>query len=274
MTYSIVAHDPNGGDVGVAVQSHYFGAGWVVPWLEAGVGAVATQAMAEMAHGPNGLRGLREGGRPADVLQRLVDADDGSATRQVAIVSAAGQVAVHTGKSCIAHAGHVTGAGWAVQANMMREPGVPEAMAEAFTGSDGPLAHRMLAALEAAEAAGGDVRGRQSAGLFVAPAEGNPWDRSTSLRVDDHPDPLVELRRLVEMHDCYARGEHGPAMGTNPEMRFWTAVGKAGDGDVDGARAELEAVYAADEGWRRLVERLPAAGLLPDEPGLVDRLTT
>jgi uncharacterized Ntn-hydrolase superfamily protein len=206
VTYSIVARDPATGELGVAVESHFFAVGPVVPWLRPGVGAVATQAMAELSYGPLALDLLEAGRSPSRALEILTEADPGAATRQVAVVDAAGAVAVHTGECCIAEAGHRLGEGWAVQANMMTSPGVPDAMAEAFLAAGGPLADRMLAALDAAEAAGGDIRGRQSAALVVVRGDaGSPaWDNVCDVRVDDHPEPLVELRRLVATTRCSA----------------------------------------------------------------------
>jgi uncharacterized Ntn-hydrolase superfamily protein len=186
----------------VAVQSHFFSVGSVVPWVEPGVGAVATQATAEVAHGPNTLAQLRDGRDPAEALRLVLDADPQASVRQLAAVDAMGRVAAHTGGECIVHAGHVTGDGFSVQANMMLDPGVPEAMATAFAAEVGPLATRLLGALDAAEAAGGDIRGRQSAALLVM--DGSPsiiagHDRLIDVRVDDHDDPLGELRRLTEL---------------------------------------------------------------------------
>ena len=276
MTYSIVARDDATGELGVAVQSHYFAVGPVVPWLRPGVGAVATQAMAELSYGPLALDLLAAGRSPARALEILTEADPGAATRQVAVLDAAGAVAVHTGERCIAEAGHRLGEGWAVLANMMTKPTVPDAMADAFVTAEGPLADRLLAALDAAEAEGGDIRGRQSAALVVV--RGDPdapvWDHVCDVRVDDHPDPVVELRRLVAMRRAYRTGAaDDPVLGDNPEVRFWSALRRATAGDVAGARAMLDPIYAADERWRELVRRLPAAGNLPDDPALLSALT-
>jgi uncharacterized Ntn-hydrolase superfamily protein len=276
VTYSIVARDPATGQLGVAVQSHFFAVGPVVPWLRAGVGAVATQAMAEISYGPKALDLLAAGATPDAALAELTAADERAATRQVAIVDATGAVATHTGERCIAEAGHRTGDGWSVQANMMTNATVPDAMAEAFTATEGDLAFRLLAALDAAEAEGGDIRGRQSAALVVVGggADVPHWDNLYDVRVDDHPDPLGELRRLAEIRRAYrTMRPDDPAVGANPELRFWNALHLATTGDVPGARVLLDPIYAADDRWRELVRRLPAAGQLPDDPELLAALT-
>jgi uncharacterized Ntn-hydrolase superfamily protein len=219
MTYSIVARDPASGELGVAVQSRAFRTGGSVPWAWPGVGAVATQAFGEGSYGPLGLELLQAGKSPAQALAGLVAADPDHALRQVAILGGDGTAAVHTGRSCIAAAGHAVGEGYAVQANMVRGEDVWRALAVAFESARGTLAQRLLAALEAAEAAGGDFRGRQAAGLLVVPALGQRWERVSDLRVDDHPDPLVELRRLLRKEEAYRRlnrlPEHEP-----PEEAF------------------------------------------------------
>jgi uncharacterized Ntn-hydrolase superfamily protein len=273
VTYSITARDPETGQLGVAVQSHFFGVRAVVPWVQSGVGAIATQAMAEISYGPRGLERLRNGESATDALAALVAADEASATRQVAIVDTSGVIATHTGEQCIAFAGHLTGDGWSVQANMMRGEGVPEAMADAYTSSTGDLADRMLAALDAAEAAGGDVRGRQSAALVVAYAEEKPWERMIDVGVDDSLDPLPELRRLVRVRRAYLGDPRAQdAMGDNPELVFWQAVAMAAAGQVEPAQQLLARAYAADPGWALLLERLPASGLFPDDAELLRSL--
>ena len=273
MTYSIVARDATTGELGVAVQSHYFATGSVVTWAEPGVGAVATQAMADAGYGPLGLDLMRAGKSAPDALRALLAADDASATRQVAMVDTTGRVATHTGDKTIADAGHVTGDGWSVQANMMRRDTVWAAMAKAYEGAEGDLADRLLAALDAAEAEGGDIRGKQSANLLIVPATGARWDTTIDVRVDDHPEPLAELRRLVAMRKAYISAQDGPAMGDNPELAFWTGMAHGAGGQVDEALPLLRKAYAADDGWAELLRRLPAAGLFPDDPDLIDRLT-
>jgi uncharacterized Ntn-hydrolase superfamily protein len=206
VTYSIVARDGETGELGVAVQTRSFGVGRAVPWALAGIGAVATQSLTDKGYGPLALELLRAGKSPADALAALLAADRDRAVRQVAIVDKQGRAAAHTGSACIAEAGHVAGDGWSAQANMMRSADVWPAMAESYQAAEGSLAQKLLAALEAAEAAGGDFRGRQAAAVLVVDAEsaGKPWDeRVSDLRVDDHPEPLQELRRLLQKEEAY-----------------------------------------------------------------------
>ncbi len=285
MTYSIVARDAATGELGVAVQSHWFSVGTVVTWAESGVGAVATQSFAEPAYGPRGLALMRHGVDPDTALAALVSADTERERRQVAIVDARGQVAVHTGRRCIEAAGHATGDGVSVQANMMRGPGVWPAMLRAYETAGGDLADRLLAALDAAEAAGGDVRGRQSAALLVvaATSSGQSWrDRVVDLRVDDSPDPLGELRRLLSVHRGYhhmeiaeqreiagdmdgsleAYQQARSRLAGNDEAAFWSAILLADAGRVDEARSMLADIVSREPGWGDLLRRLPAAGLL------------
>ena len=234
MTYSIVARDAETGQLGVAVQSAMFGAGQAVPWAVAGVGAVATQAWGEIAYGPNLLARLRSGDEPVAALAALLADDPESEVRQVGVVDASGRAAAHSGSSTIAEAGHVVGDGWSVQANMMAKAGVPEAMANAFRGGTGDLASRLLDALDAAEAEGGDLRGRQAAGLIVveaAPADQPGHGIVVDVRVDDHAEPLRELRRLVELARSYRRLEE--------------AVGLLTMGDAHGAIALAEGLHGA-----------------------------
>ena len=260
MTYSIVARDPETGELGVAVETHQPSVGALCPFAEAGVGAVATQSIVEPAYGPRGLAAMRDGEAPEAALARLLDADRQSAVRQVAFVDARGRVAAHTGERCIAHAAHVVGDGFSCQANMMRDEGVPEAMAAAFEAATGNLAHRLLAALDAAQAAGGDIRGMQSAALIVVGSAGPGALGRLDRRIDDHPTPLVELRRLVDLgHD-------------NPEGWFWEGIGKAFAGDVDAGLELVRRSYAAGESWRELLRRLPPTGLIPDQPDVLEQL--
>jgi uncharacterized Ntn-hydrolase superfamily protein len=288
VTYSIVARDPESGAFGVAVQSAYFSVGAVVPWVEAGVGGVATQAFGEVRYGREGLARMRGGERADEALAAILASDDERDARQVAMVDAEARVAVHTGPRCIAYAGSRTGEGWSVQANMMRNDTVPDAMADAYTGTDGDLLDRLLAALDAAEAAGGDVRGQQAAAIFVSAAAGP----DLRLHVEDHREPLVELRRLVQMHRAYAalgaafdRLQRGDLDGLLPalehaqelapdsnEIRFRLAATRTLFGDPRG-RPELDAMYAENPGWRDLIPRLAAVGQLPDFPGIVEMLS-
>lgn len=285
MTYSIVARNPQTGEMGVAVQSHWFSVGSIVGWAEAGVGAIATQALVNPAFGPDGLQLLRKGKTPTEALHALLDADEGYELRQVAILGTNGEVAAHTGARCIVEAGHQTGAGFSVQANMMLNKTVWPAMAEAYTQSTGPLAERMVAALEAAQAEGGDVRGQQSAALLVvrAQATGKPWeDRVIDLRVEDHPAPVDELKRLLRVHRAYqhmnagdealeaedidrALQEYGSAEALLPgnlEPHYWHAISLANLGRLGEALPMFRSIFAQDINWRTLTERLPAAGLL------------
>lgn len=294
-TYSIVARDPVTGDFGVAVQSHWFQVGTVVSWAEAGVGAVATQSFVEPAYGPRGLELMRQGRSAQEALDALLAADPERDVRQVAMVDAQGRVAAWTGKRCIAAAGHQTGTSFSVQANLMDRDTVWPAMAKAFAAAPGDLAARLLAALEAAEGEGGDIRGRQSAALLVVRAKpsGTPGhDKVVDLRVDDHPAPLVELRRLLEVHRAYDEMNRGDeAMAKNDlaaamkhytraaelapdilELPFWQAATLFLAGKEDEAMPIFARVFAADGRWRRLVPRLPAAGLLPDDPEKIEKI--
>ena len=284
MTYSIVARDAETGVMGVAVQSHYFSVASVVPWAEAGVGAVATQANGEASYGPLGLELMRAGKSPEQALAALTMVDEQAARRQVAMVDRSGGSAAHTGGLCIPHAGHRTGEGVSVQANMMERETVPDAMMAAYSSAMGELADRLLAALDAAEAEGGDIRGRQSAAILVVAAEssGKPWaDRLIDLRVEDHDAPNAELRRLVELKrhyesgggfskemsagDVIARHDATAAITRgNPELLFWQAIGIAARGDVDGGRALLARCSAVDVRWVELVRRVHAAGMIDD----------
>jgi uncharacterized Ntn-hydrolase superfamily protein len=275
-TYSIVAHDAESGEVGVAVQSHWFSVGSVVSWARPGVGAVATQSIGEPSYGPNALDLLAEGVAPREALDRLVAADPRAPFRQVAVVDAHGRVAVHTGESCIAFAGNQTGDGYSVQANMMSSTEVWPAMARAFEAAEGPLARRLLAALRAAEAAGGDVRGRQSAAVVVAPPEGEPWRLSVDLRVEDHPEPLDELERVLDLADAYrlagegdnlaGEGRHeeasdfytraGALAPDSHELIFWSGLAAAQGGDMPTALDRVRRAIAMQPGWAELLDRL------------------
>jgi uncharacterized Ntn-hydrolase superfamily protein len=278
MTYSIIARDPTTGELGVAVQSHWFGVGPIVPWARPGVGAVATQANVEVAYGPRALELLAQGLDAPAALARLVAEDELSASRQVAVVDAFGRVAAHTGEACMPFAGDVQGDGVSCQANIMASAGVWPAMLDAFTSAGGALTHRLLAALHAAEAAGGDLRGRQSAAILVVPASGEPWDTVTCVRVEDHPDPLDELARLVRLGEAYrvagagderaAAGRHDEAAALylraselapeSDELRFWAGLGAAQVGDMDAALAHVRAAIEVHGGWLELLRRLPA----------------
>jgi len=294
-TYSIVARDATTGELGVAVQSHWFSVGSVVSWAEAGVGAIATQSFIDPSYGPLALDLLRAGRSAPEALSGLLTADSGRDVRQVAIVDASGRVAAHTGARCIAAAGHATGDGFSVQANLMDNDAVWPAMHAAFTKAQGDLADRLLAALDAAQAAGGDIRGKQSAALLVVrgTATGRPWvDRRIDLRIEDHPEPLVELRRLLRLARAYERSNRGDEMATLQrwdeagreyaaaaalapeiaELPFWHAAALATAGRLDEARPLFAAVFAREPRWRELVPRLPAAGLWPDDQELIAKI--
>lgn len=294
-TYSIVARDSATGELGVAVQSHWFAVGSVVTWAEAGVGAIATQSFTEISYGPRGLDAMRSGLDAGKALDKLVAADEHAAVRQVAFVDARGRVAAHTGDRCIAHAGHRTGAGYSVQANLMLGDDVPEAMAAAYEKTDGPLADRLIAALDAAQGVGGDVRGKQSAALLVVRPEPTdaPWnDRLIDLRVDDHDHPLRELKRLLRLHRAYELmngGDEAVADGDmklaleryaeaesmfpdNDEFVFWHGVTLVTNGRVDQALPLFSRAFRMNPAWMLLVPRLADRGHLPDTPGLVERI--
>lgn len=297
-TYSIVARDSLTGQLGVAVQSHWFSVGPIVPWAEAGVGAVATQSFVEPAYGPLGLELMQHGRSAPEALKALITTDGGEAVRQVAMVDASGGVAVHTGSRAIYAAGHLVGAQYSVQANLMEKPTVWEAMARAYESAAGDLAERLLCALEAAEEEGGDIRGRQSAAILVVAGEssGEPWnDRLFDLRVEDHPSPVVELRRLVILQRAYSMLNEGdehyakddvasalaayreatsivPDAATNGEAAFWVGITLASSSRVEEALPYLARAYAQDARWAELIGRLPASQLLPDDPNLLARL--
>jgi uncharacterized Ntn-hydrolase superfamily protein len=275
-TYSVVALDEATGALGVAVHSHWFSVGAMVTWARAGVGAVATQSIVEPAYGPRALERLAAGEAPPPALDALLADDDQAAARQVAVLDAAGRVAVHTGERCIEFAGHVAGEGFSCQANMMARPGVPEAMAEALAAEPGPLPERLLATLDAAEAAGGDVRGRQSAALLVVPATGEGWERAVDLRVEDATDPLGEMRRLLSLHRAYEEAEAGDGLTAegryeeagaaylaaatlapeSDELLFWAGLGAAQAGDLDGGVARVREAAERHPGWLDLLDRL------------------
>lgn len=296
-TFSIVARDPATGELGVAVQSHWFSVGPIVPWVEAGVGAVATQSFVDPSYGKNGLEMMRAGKSAPDTLKELLEKDEGRDVRQVAMIDAQGRVDAWTGKNDIQAAGHIVGKDFSVQANLMLNDKIWPAMARAFENTKGDLADRMLAALDAAQAAGGDIRGRQSAAIIVVTGKptGMAWkDRTFDLRVDDSPEPLVELRRLVKLQRAYnhmnagdlavekkdnegALREYGAAEKLVPdsaEMIYWHAVALVNMGRVEESLPLFRKVFAMDPNWITLTPRLPKSGLLPDDPKLIDRIVS
>jgi uncharacterized Ntn-hydrolase superfamily protein len=288
-TFSIVARDPVTGDLGVAVQSHWFSVGSDVTWAEPGVGAVATQSFVEVSYGPKGLALMRDGVTAADAMAKLVAEDKQSDVRQLGFIDAQGHAASHTGAKCIQFAGSHVGDNYAVQANLMGNDKVVPAMTVAYEAAKGDLADRMLAALDAAQAVGGDIRGCQSAAIVIVSGKRSdtPWkERKLDLRVEDDPEPIAELHRLVtlaraydqmnqgdasvEKGDMKGAVEHYSAAATavpdNMEMKYWQAVALAGHGQVDTAIPMFRATFAADPAWAELTRRLNAPGILPDTP--------
>jgi uncharacterized Ntn-hydrolase superfamily protein len=284
-TYSIVARDPETGNLGVAVQSHWFSVGPIVPWARAGVGAVATQSLVLVSYGPLGLALMEEGAAAGVALAKLIEEDSHSYFRQVAMVDAEGNVSAHTGDSCIAYASHHIGEGYSVQANMMLTDDVVGAMAAAFEAAKGDLADRMLASLDAAQGVGGDIRGKQSAAILIVRGlpTGESWsDVVMELRVEDHPRPLEELSRLVALHRAYElsnRGDEAMAEGDlaaakeaygkaaelapgNLELRFWRGISLLNTGHEKEAVEIFESIFEKDPNWKELLLRLPASGLV------------
>jgi uncharacterized Ntn-hydrolase superfamily protein len=296
VTYSIVARDPESGRFGVAVQSHYLGVGAVVPWLEAGVGAVATQANVNVSFGPVGLELLRAGRSAQEVVAAVLASDDRPQVRQLGVVDAEGRAAAHTGAECIPACGHLVRDGFTVQGNLLERETCWPAMAAAYeagVAAGEPFVERLLRALEAAEAEGGDVRGRQSAAIMVVDAalQTAPWrGRLMDLRIEDHPDPVPELRRIVTLQLAYEllddEGEaarsgrsgaerYAEARGLAPEayeLVFWRGVELATAGDVAAGRQELAIAFAADSRWRTTLEHMAAGGREGVTPELARQL--
>jgi uncharacterized Ntn-hydrolase superfamily protein len=289
-----VARDKDTGELGVAVQSHYFQVGPVVPWVLAGVGAVATQSHVNISFGPLGLEYMRSGYTATQALKALLAGDDRPEVRQVSLVDKAGSVATHTGDKCIPAAGHRTGDGFSCQANLMEKDTVWGAMFEAYTSTKAPLAERMLAALDAAEAEGGDIRGKQSAAMVLV--RGNPsgrsWeDRVIDIRVEDSREPLVELRRLLHvkrayMHDDEAerlevagdvnaavklRMEAADRAPELVELSFWAGLDMAKLGDLEGGCSLIARAVAEEPRWIETVNRLAAADWMT--PQLAQQIT-
>ena len=294
-TYSIVARDPDTGQLGAAVQSHWFSVGSDVIWAEPGIGAVATQSFIEPSYGPLGLQLMRAGKDSDQALRALLAVDEHEDVRQVGMVDADGNVANHTGANAISEYCNLKGDNFTVQANLMWKPTVCTAMVAAFESADGDLAERMMVALEAAEGEGGDMRGRQSAALLVVSGDNSEpaWGgRLFDLRIEDHADPLVELRRLLNMSRAYQLMNEGDEHMTNGEvekavaaysgaealvpdsheMIFWHAATLAADGRVDESLPLFKKAFDMWPLWRELVQRLPASGLLPDDSELMERI--
>lgn len=285
MTYSIVARDPQTGRFGIAVQSHFLGVGPVVPWLEAGVGAIATQASVNISFGPIGLEMLRAGQAAEEVVASITAGDDRSAIRQLGVVDADGRAAAHTGAECIPACGHRVGDAFTVQGNLLERetcwPAMADAYETALTRGD-PFVERLLLALEAAEREGGDVRGRQSAAIMVVEGEVRPtswrgrlWSgRLMDLRIEDHPDPIPELRRIATLQLAYDLSDddgeaaragqssserYAQARQLAPdayELVFWKGVELATGGDMEAGRRELQIAFAADSRWRTTLQHL------------------
>jgi uncharacterized Ntn-hydrolase superfamily protein len=294
-TYSILAIDHESGQMGVAVQSHWFSVGSVVSWAEAGVGVVATQSMVEASYGPIGLLLMKNGKSAPNALKALLETDKTPHVRQIAMLDCQGNVAFHTGSDCIPKAGHCQGNGFSCQANMMENDTVPQAMANAFASSRGELADRLLAALVAAEKEGGDIRGKQSAALLIVNTKptAEPWkNRLFDLRVDDHPDPVNELQRLVKIAKAYlhmnqgdeylavkdtknALVEYSKAMeiySDNIEIVFWPAVTMAAEGHIEESLPLFQKVFAKNPKYMELLKRLPAVHQFPDDPVLLNKI--
>jgi uncharacterized Ntn-hydrolase superfamily protein len=296
MTYSIVARDPATGELGVAVQTRWFNVGETVPWAEPGVGAVATQSFSEKSYGPLGLARMREGASAPDALEALVKDDPGREVRQVGMVDASGRSAAFTGSRCVAAAGHVTADDVSIQANMMERPTVWPAMAEAFhSTAGGHLVDRLMAALRAAEAEGGDVRGRQSAALLVVPASGPAWATRYDIRVEDNRAPLDELDRLLRVaraYEAFDRSQEPALAGDlasaaaamieahalapdDDQITLWTALMLGGAGRVEEAQRLFDEARRAEPRGAEHLRRFLAAGHLPPQVGpLIDALTS
>jgi uncharacterized Ntn-hydrolase superfamily protein len=294
-TYSIVARDPLTGEMGVAVQSHWFSVGSIVSWAEAGVGAIATQSLVNVSFGPRGLELLKTGLTAQQVVDELIEEDEGRDFRQLAVVDANGNAAGYTGKNCIPDAGHIVGDNFSVQANLMLNDKVWSAMEKAFINSKGPLAERMVEVLAAAQNAGGDIRGQQSASILVVRGEstGKIWeDRLIDLRIEDHPDPVNELKRLLKVFRAYEHMNNGDLaiekgdmelamkeysaaeemFPENLEMKYWHAVTLAGIGKVDESLPLFKEVFSKDKNWKTLTPRLVPIGILTVEEDELNKI--
>ncbi|HMN24219.1 MAG: DUF1028 domain-containing protein [Ignavibacteriaceae bacterium] len=294
-TFSIVARDAETGEMGVAVQSHWFSVGSIVAWGEAGVGVVATQSFVNPSFGPHGLDLLKQGKTAQEVVDILIASDEGRDVRQLAIVDSKGNSASYTGAKCISEAGNIIGDNYSVQANMMLNNTVWGAMSKAFENSKGPLAERLITALEAAQNEGGDIRGKQSACLLVVRGTptGNIWeDRLIDLRVEDNPNPIIELKRLLKVHRAYdhmnagdlavekndmklAMDEYNTAMKMFPEnleMKYWTAISLANTGDVEKSLPMFKEIFEKDKNWKELTKRLIPVGLLTVDEKILEEI--
>ncbi|MBM4176388.1 MAG: DUF1028 domain-containing protein [Ignavibacteria bacterium] len=284
-TFSIVARDPNTGEIGIAVQSHWFSVGSIVSWAEAGVGAVATQSFVNVSFGRRGLELLKQGRAPQEALDELITTDEGREYRQVAIIDKEGRVSAYTGKLCIKDASHIAGENFSVQANMMLNDKVVPAMAEAFKNTKGPLAERMVATMKAAQAAGGDIRGQQSASILVVKGEsaGKEWeDRLIDLRVEDNENAVAEIERLLKVYRAYEymnagdlaieQGDEEKALHEyksandmfpeNLEMKYWFAVSLVNMNRATEALPMFKKIFEQDANWIELTKRIVKNGIL------------
>ena len=294
-TYSIVAYDEETGELGVAVQSHWFSVGSLVPWAKAGVGAVATKSFVKVEYGPEGLLRMENGQSAQEALNGLISEDSGESVRQVAMIDVHGNVAAHTGSKCIYAAGHLIGKNYSVQANLMDKESVWPAMAKAFEGAEGDLAEKMMMALEAAEIEGGDIRGKQSAAMLIVSGDptGVAWkDIVLDLRVDDHAEPLNELRRLIRIHRAYQHANKGDHLlekddiekalieyekasefyPENPELPYWASITMASKGNLDKALPIFLDVFKREPRLRTLTPRLVNSGLLPNDKQMLKQI--
>lgn len=295
-TFSIVARDATTGEMAIGVQSHWFSVGNAVPWAEAGVGVVATQSFVNKSYGNKGLVLLKEGKSPQQALDILLAADEGREYRQVAILDKFGNSAAYTGDKCVKYAGHETGKNFSVQANMMLNDNVVSEMEKAFLAHENlPLPERVLKTMQAAQAAGGDIRGKQSASIMMVKGEATdePWnDQLFDLRVEDNPEPLQEMGRLLKVYRAYEhmnkgdlaveKGDMEAAMKEytaaeemfpdNLEMKYWHAITLANNGDIQEAAEMLAEIYQKDDNWRKMTERLPASGLLTVDEDALNKL--
>jgi uncharacterized Ntn-hydrolase superfamily protein len=294
-TYSIAAYDKETGQLGVAVQSHWFSVGTLVPWVKAGVGAVATQSFVKVEYGPNGLKLMENNLTSQEALDLLLKQDEDSDIRQVGMVDANGNAAAHTGSGCIQYAGHIVGNGYTVQANLMASPNVPGAMVLAYESTDGELVDKLMAALEAAEKEGGDIRGKQSAAILIMTGKptGIEWrDKVFDLRIEDHPEPITEMKRLIRIARAYQHANKGDLFleknmvdsalveydqasiyyPENPELPFWTAVSLANEKKIDEALPIFKDVFKRAPNLRDLIPRLVRASLLPNDEVMIKEI--
>jgi len=293
LTYSIVARDSKTGQFGVAVQSHYFSVGSVVTWARAGVGAVATQAMVDVKYGPLGLELMASGKSAHDSLESLLRTDLKRETRQVAMVDAEGNVAVHTGAKCIPHAGHAVGKGFSCQGNIVKSRMVWKAMRRTFAkNSEMPFPERLLSALEAGEEAGGDARGKQSSAILVVERDLRPshWEgRLFDLRVEDHPEPIAELKRLLRYQRGYDWVNKGDDLLTSKkyaaalrvysrglvlvpevlELKYWVGLSMLKTRKRGTGVRMLREVFEEDRNWIGITKWILKTRMIQVEPGLL-----